>query len=43
MSTFLILDTDETEIKSVVSEKTAQEMSILEQALERKKVRATLI
>ena len=43
MSTFLILDTDETEIKYVVSEKTEQEISKMEQSLERMEVRATLI
>ena len=43
MSTFLVLDTDETETKSVISEKAEQERSILEQSLERTKVRTGLI
>ena len=43
MSTFLVLDTDETETKSVVSEEAEQERSMLEQSLERMKVRTGLI
>ena len=43
MSTFPVSDTDETETKSVVSEKAEQKGSKMEQSLERMKVRTALI